>query len=244
MQPLGLGMHAGKGFDDDDLIARGGEGACNYGNLVVGQDATARMIDCDSFQVSQSGKTWLCEVGVGMRLLALSGAATVMASVRGAGQGPSSPGGGAPTLASARPTLTPAPLPSAPPGSSTPLVSVPANQGARSTMSVGVHPTPEALRPSTSAMAEAVGKPSTPPASPISQVPASTMAASTAAGVERVVMKQAGYVRAAASGNAVVVRTAPNGSRLRVFDRSSGWVQVAEKEPSGWVYSGLVEPAS
>ncbi|SDB22016.1 SH3 domain-containing protein [Belnapia rosea] len=40
-------------------------GDVNHGNLVVGQDATVRMIDCDSFQVTRGGKTWFCEVGVG-----------------------------------------------------------------------------------------------------------------------------------------------------------------------------------
>ena len=40
-------------------------GDVNHGNLVVGQDTTVRMIDCDSFQVSQGGKIWFCEVGVG-----------------------------------------------------------------------------------------------------------------------------------------------------------------------------------
>ncbi|WP_431269276.1 helix-hairpin-helix domain-containing protein [Dankookia sp. P2] len=40
-------------------------GDVNHGNLVVGQDATVRMIDCDSFQVIQGSSTWFCEVGVG-----------------------------------------------------------------------------------------------------------------------------------------------------------------------------------
>jgi len=39
-------------------------GDINHGNMVVGQDATVRLIDCDSFQVSIGGQTWLCEVGV------------------------------------------------------------------------------------------------------------------------------------------------------------------------------------
>ncbi len=39
-------------------------GDVNHGNLVVNQDATVRMIDCDSFQLTQRGKTWFCEVGV------------------------------------------------------------------------------------------------------------------------------------------------------------------------------------
>lgn len=40
-------------------------GDVNHGNLVVGQDATVRMIDCDSFQLSSGHKTWFCPVGVG-----------------------------------------------------------------------------------------------------------------------------------------------------------------------------------
>ena len=40
-------------------------GDVNHGNLVVGQDATVRLIDCDSFQVSKGSRTWFCEVGVG-----------------------------------------------------------------------------------------------------------------------------------------------------------------------------------
>jgi len=39
-------------------------GDVNHGNLVVAQDATVKLIDCDSFQVVKGDKTWLCEVGV------------------------------------------------------------------------------------------------------------------------------------------------------------------------------------
>ena len=39
-------------------------GDVNHGNLVVGQDATVRLIDCDSFQISTGSKTWFCTVGV------------------------------------------------------------------------------------------------------------------------------------------------------------------------------------
>jgi DNA-binding helix-hairpin-helix protein with protein kinase domain len=39
-------------------------GDVNHGNLVVGQDATVRLIDCDSFQISAGSKTWFCAVGV------------------------------------------------------------------------------------------------------------------------------------------------------------------------------------
>jgi DNA-binding helix-hairpin-helix protein with protein kinase domain len=40
-------------------------GDVNHGNLFVGQDATVRLIDCDSFQVSKGSRRWFCEVGVG-----------------------------------------------------------------------------------------------------------------------------------------------------------------------------------
>ena len=40
-------------------------GDVNHGNLFVGQDATAHLIDCDSFQVRNGAQTWFCEVGVG-----------------------------------------------------------------------------------------------------------------------------------------------------------------------------------
>ena len=40
-------------------------GDVNHGNLVVAEDATVQMIDCDSFQVSSGGQTWFCTVGVG-----------------------------------------------------------------------------------------------------------------------------------------------------------------------------------
>ena len=39
-------------------------GDVNHGNLVIGQDATVRLIDCDSFKMSSGGRTWFCEVGV------------------------------------------------------------------------------------------------------------------------------------------------------------------------------------
>ncbi len=40
-------------------------GDVNHGNLFVGQDATVRFIDTDSFQVTHGGRRWNCEVGVG-----------------------------------------------------------------------------------------------------------------------------------------------------------------------------------
>jgi len=39
-------------------------GDVNEKNLLVGDKATARLIDCDSFQITVNGSRWLCEVGV------------------------------------------------------------------------------------------------------------------------------------------------------------------------------------
>src|SRR5258708_1333376 len=39
-------------------------GDVNHGNLVVAGDATVKLIDCDSFQVSAKGQRWFCDVGV------------------------------------------------------------------------------------------------------------------------------------------------------------------------------------
>ena len=39
-------------------------GDVNEKNLLVGNKATARLIDCDSFQITVNGSRWLCEVGV------------------------------------------------------------------------------------------------------------------------------------------------------------------------------------
>jgi DNA-binding helix-hairpin-helix protein with protein kinase domain len=39
-------------------------GDVNHGSILVGQDATVRLIDCDSFQVISGNRKFLCEVGV------------------------------------------------------------------------------------------------------------------------------------------------------------------------------------
>jgi DNA-binding helix-hairpin-helix protein with protein kinase domain len=38
-------------------------GDVNHGNLFVGEQATVRLIDCDSYQIMSNGSRWLCEVG-------------------------------------------------------------------------------------------------------------------------------------------------------------------------------------
>lgn len=39
-------------------------GDVNHGSILVGTDATVRLIDCDSFQILSGGRRFLCEVGV------------------------------------------------------------------------------------------------------------------------------------------------------------------------------------
>jgi DNA-binding helix-hairpin-helix protein with protein kinase domain len=39
-------------------------GDVNHGSILVGQDATVRLIDCDSFQIVSGSQRFLCEVGV------------------------------------------------------------------------------------------------------------------------------------------------------------------------------------
>jgi DNA-binding helix-hairpin-helix protein with protein kinase domain len=39
-------------------------GDVNHGSILVGQDATVRLIDCDSFQIISGNRKFLCEVGV------------------------------------------------------------------------------------------------------------------------------------------------------------------------------------
>src|SRR5207237_5171019 len=38
-------------------------GDVNHGNLFVGERATVRLIDCDSYQITINGSRWFCEVG-------------------------------------------------------------------------------------------------------------------------------------------------------------------------------------
>ena len=61
--------------------------------------------------------------------------------------------------------------------------------------------------------------------------------------VERVVTRQGANVREAPSGTASVFRTVPSGAVFRVFARNSGWVQVGEGSPMGWIHSSLLDQA-
>lgn len=171
------------------------------------------------------------------RLLVMSAAAAALALVTGIGHRSPTSGYSQPVVATARPAL-PTTVSSPPP----PLPQAPAQ---------AAHPDPvsqmpqgtEAPRPTQPWRTYPVETP--PPAAgpPLPQISNPTSAASRSGDVERVAMKQAGYVRVGANGNSAVVRTAPSGARLRVFARNAGWVQVGEEEPWGWVYSGLVDPS-
>lgn len=61
--------------------------------------------------------------------------------------------------------------------------------------------------------------------------------------MERVVTRQAANVRAEANGNAPVLRTAPTGTELQVFQRRGTWVQVGLDDPVGWIHGSLLTPA-
>jgi DNA-binding helix-hairpin-helix protein with protein kinase domain len=41
-------------------------GDVNEGNVLVNSDGTVRLIDCDSYQISLNGKTYGCDVGIGL----------------------------------------------------------------------------------------------------------------------------------------------------------------------------------
>ncbi|MBU8546131.1 MULTISPECIES: SH3 domain-containing protein [Roseomonadaceae] len=174
------------------------------------------------------------------RLLALAGAAAAVALVTGIGHRspiiehrPSS----AATDLPVTPVVTlPVPLPAPPAPSRSAEAPRPASAD-RTTPEVKAPKSEQASAPEALAPTRTV---TSLPLPPISR-PAS--AASTAGVGERVIMRQAANVRAGASGSSAVVRTAPSGAVLRVFERNAGWVLIGEEDPWGWVFSGLMEPA-
>lgn len=174
------------------------------------------------------------------RLLALSGVAAALAIGTGLGGPSSTPRYNQPPVMATRqaaPVALPAPLPP-PPAPASPVQiarTVPIDRAPQLT---GVPSSTPSWR------TEPVETPPPMAGPPVPQI-SNPASARTRLGdaIEHVVMKQAGYVRAGSNGTAVVVRTAPSGARLRVFSRSSGWIQVGEEEPWGWVYSGLVDAA-
>jgi hypothetical protein len=60
---------------------------------------------------------------------------------------------------------------------------------------------------------------------------------------EHTVTRSGANVRSGPSGTADVVRTVSGGTRLAVFSRSGGWVQVGDASPWGWVHSSLLDAA-
>ena len=171
------------------------------------------------------------------RLLAMSGAAAALALVTGIGHRPTSPGYSPPAVATVRPSVPVSPPPAPSPAPAQPVQAVrpaPVERAPQGT---------EAPRQMQPWRTEPVETP--PPAAgpPIPQITSPASASSRTGEIERIGMKQAGYIRAAPNGNSAIVRTASGGAKLRVFSRSAGWLQVGEEEPWGWVYSGLVEPS-
>jgi len=83
-----------------------------------------------------------------------------------------------------------------------------------------------------------------PPPSPaqVLATPEAQASGPQARAAERMITRQASNVREGPSGTAAVVRVAPQGSILTVFDRRSGWVQVGDRTPWGWIHSSLLEP--
>jgi DNA-binding helix-hairpin-helix protein with protein kinase domain len=49
---------------DEIHNADGAIGDVNEGNLLVAQNGTVSLIDCDSYQMTANGRTWTCDVGV------------------------------------------------------------------------------------------------------------------------------------------------------------------------------------
>ncbi len=87
------------------------------------------------------------------------------------------------------------------------------------------------------------------PAQPTGQLPSPTpqpappdrIGPAPAPEPDRVTVVQAGNIRSAARTSAPVVRSVARGTSLKVFARETGWLQVGQDEPWGWIYSGLVK---
>jgi hypothetical protein len=77
---------------------------------------------------------------------------------------------------------------------------------------------------------------------PAAEQPAETPSATPAATLATVTMRQAGFIRQQPANGSQIVRTAPKGDVLTVFETdANGWLHVGETTREGWVYSGLVE---
>jgi len=56
-----------------------------------------------------------------------------------------------------------------------------------------------------------------------------------------VTLKQTANIRSAPNNMASIVRTAPQGTVLKLSAKTAGWLQVGDNEPWGWVFAGLVQ---
>ena len=61
--------------------------------------------------------------------------------------------------------------------------------------------------------------------------------------IERVITLQNAKVRTAPSASAAVIKTLVIGTTLRVYGRSSDWVQVGDEKPFGWINERLLRRA-
>lgn len=178
-----------------------------------------------------------------MRRLGVSGAALGLALLLGLGGAQPSP----------KVAYGPAPQASQRQAPTSPLVPPPPSRGERPSDTEGLSQGPvrtnaeqpqsranlTPTQPSSNAGAGSQTVPFAPP--PAQSVGATTLESSGQ--VERVVTRQGANVREAPNGSASVVRTVPSAAVLRVFARNSGWVQVGDGSPWGWIHSSLLDQA-
>jgi hypothetical protein len=162
-----------------------------------------------------------------MRLLAMSGLATAAAVVSAVGVPP--PGAAKmPVSALLAPAPTASPVPSPLPVSDPPAVT----HLMPPTGSLLPDPARTDTSPSVGRQATLATSASKPDTLPVSK-----------AYGDRVTLKQTANIRSAPSNMAAIVRTAPQGTVLKLFAKSAGWLRVGDNEPWGWVFAGLVEPS-
>lgn len=83
-----------------------------------------------------------------------------------------------------------------------------------------------------------------PPPAPPSSVAAPASTRSGAEPGSRLTMALGANVRAGPGGGAQVLRTVNAGTRVLVFARSGGWLQIGDEEPWGWVHASRAEPGT
>lgn len=137
--------------------------------------------------------------------------------------------------------------PSAPPPA---VPTAPWMRSAPPTAALAPHPAPPAV-PSAVPSATALVPPPTiepevaalpPSTAQVLATPEAQASGPQARAAERMITRQASNVREGPAGTAPVVRVVPQGSILTVFDRRSGWVQVGDRTPWGWIHSSLLDP--